>query len=140
MTGACTGGLQVTAEGAKLFVRQSSGLVRAVSAFDAFVYNLLWLNIGLGVGVTFILAPFLYPGGDIILATLVATAFTAIHVAVWALLAGAMPRSGGDYVFVSRTIHPLIGFVNNWTITILNVMTMVLAAHLFVSDGLSTAL
>ena len=130
----------MTAVGAKLFVRQSSGLVRAVSAFDAFVYNLLWLNIGLGVGVTFILAPFLYPGGDIILATVVATVFAAIHCAVWALLAGAMPRSGGDYVFVSRTIHPLIGFVNNWTITILNIMTMVLAAHLFVSDGLSTAL
>jgi basic amino acid/polyamine antiporter, APA family len=128
------------AVGAKLFVRQSSGLVRAVSAFDAFVYNLLWLNIGLGVGVTFILAPFLYPGGDIILATVVVTIFAAIHCAVWALLAGAMPRSGGDYVFVSRSIHPAIGFLNNWTITILNVMTMVLAAHLFVSDGLSTAL
>lgn len=128
------------AVGAKLFVRQSSGLVRAVSAFDAFLYNLLWLNIGLGVGVTFILAPFLYPGGDVILATVVVTVFTAIHCAVWALLAGAMPRSGGDYVFVSRTIHPAVGFINNWTITILNVMTMVLAAHLFVSDGISTAL
>jgi amino acid transporter len=125
---------------AKLFVRQSSGLVRGVPAFDAFVYNLLWLNIGLGIGVTFILAPFLYPGGNIVLATLVATVFCAIHVAVWALLAGAMPRSGGDYVFVSRTVHPAIGFINNWTITILNIMTMVLAAHLFVSDGLSTGL
>jgi amino acid transporter len=123
-----------------LFVRQASGLVRSVSGFDAFVYNLLWLNIGLGIGVTFILTPFLFPGSQVLLATAVATIFCAIHVSVWALMSGAMPRSGGDYVFLSRIMHPVVGFIINWTTTMLNVLTIVLAAFLFVSDGVSTSL
>src|SRR5919202_1436286 len=58
----------------ELFTRNATGLVRELSAFDAF--NLVYLY------------------------------FTTL-----------MPRSGGDYVWVSRTLHPSLGFIVNFSLT-----------------------
>jgi len=55
------------------------------------------------------IAPVLYPGADLLQAftfALIAAIFLGI---AYALIAIAMPRSGSDYVFISRTIHPALG-------------------------------
>jgi amino acid transporter len=75
--------------------------------------NIMNLQIGFGILYIAFLA-YLFPGGDMVLATVIIVLLTVPQALVYAMLSAAMPRAGGDYVFVSRTLHPAIGFVEGW--------------------------
>lgn len=98
-----------------LFVRNASGLVREANVTDTVFFN--WVAGG-GVGLALVYNVYwalnAFPGVDLVTTTLLAVPFAFAAVAVFALLAAAMPRSGGDYVFVSRIVHPVWGFVSSW--------------------------
>jgi amino acid transporter len=97
-----------------VFVRRSSGLVREVSAGNAWIGNMLIANLMIGAA-TLLLVPYLFPGANIPSAILL-SAIPAFSLAtVYVLFGIAMPRSGGDYVFISRTLHPAIGFAANFS-------------------------
>jgi amino acid transporter len=99
-----------------LFTRKSSGLVREAGLTDTVFYN--WVAAG-AVGLALVYNVYwalnAFPGVDLINATLVTIPFAICAVLVFSLLATAIPRSGGDYVFVSRVIHPVWGFISSWT-------------------------
>lgn len=98
-----------------VFTRASSGLVREVRTIDVMFYG--WQIIALSYVIFIILAWSAYPGASMELATIMAT-LTGIPLGVaYALLATVYPRSGGDYVFVSRVIHPAIGFATSFSFT-----------------------
>ncbi len=91
----------------EVFARKSSGLVRVMSPYSAFAYNVL------NIGVIFpwvYLSVGLWPDANVPLAILIAGIFTAFLSLVYSGLAAAMPRTGGDYVFQSRTLKPWLGF------------------------------
>ena len=92
-----------------LFVRKASGLVRAWSVFDAFIYATFSINlITLGL---FIFSYCYYLEGSLITGVVVGAIFTIFEVIVYASLISAMPRAGGDYVWQSRILNRAIGFV-----------------------------
>jgi basic amino acid/polyamine antiporter, APA family len=92
-----------------LFVRKASGLVRAWSVFDAFIYATFSINlITLGL---FIFSYCYYLKGSLITGVLVGAFFTVFEVIVYASLISAMPRAGGDYVWQSRILNRAIGFI-----------------------------
>src|SRR5512138_1701136 len=94
---------------ASLFVRKASGLVRAWSVFDAFIYATFSINlITLGL---FIFSYCYYLGGSLAVGVVVGAIFTIFEVVVYASLISAMPRAGGDYVWQSRILNRGIGFV-----------------------------
>lgn len=98
------------------FVRNATGLVREVSRWDALIMNTLGMNVALGAVFLLLQAPGNFPGGNMLLAILIGTlvmAFTLLW--VYAEFSAAMPRSGGDYVFVSRSLHPVLGFLMSWS-------------------------
>src|SRR5256714_10322226 len=79
-----------------LFLRNATGLVKAWSTFDAFLYSFWSVNlVTLGLyGMSFAyLIPTGQPLGAVIL-TGVLTTFLALN---YAQLVSAMPRAGGDY-------------------------------------------
>jgi APA family basic amino acid/polyamine antiporter len=112
----------------KLFVRQSSGLVRNVS-----VTNAMFFNIAAFVGVGLTLYPIFYslafvpvwkwgPFSEYGWAAIIAGLFCVLLALIFASLTSVMPRSGGDYVFTSRILHPFLGWLESWTLVIASVL------------------
>ena len=92
-----------------LFVRKASGLVRAWSVFDSFIYATFSINlITLGL---FIFSYCYYLQGSLITGVVIGAIFTVFEVIVYASLISAMPRAGGDYVWQSRILNRAIGFI-----------------------------
>jgi Amino acid permease len=89
------------------FGRASSGLVRQVRTDDVMFYG--WQQIGLGYIVFIVAAWDLYPGASMELATAIAGIAGVIIGVAYAMLSRVYPRSGGDYVFMSRILSPPVG-------------------------------
>jgi len=99
-----------------MFLRNATGLLREVSVLDAFIMNTFGMNIAVGAVFLFLQAPANLPQGNMLVAVFIGTllmAFTLLW--VYSTFAAAMPRSGGDYVFVSRTLHPFLGWLLGWS-------------------------
>ena len=92
----------------EVFVRKSSGLVRVMSPSSAFVYNVL--TMGLIFPWTYLWAPAVLPGGQLVWGILLAMALEIPIALAYVWLSTALPRSGGDYVFQSRVLGGGIGF------------------------------
>ena len=124
-----------------LFVRDATGLVRSLSTFDLF--NLAYGQIMPAVGIVFIVSftPFAFPQSNMLLAFLIAIPLVALGPAlIYSMLSAAMPRSGGDYVYVSRIIHPALGFMTNWLFTCTVFSFIATAGFVFSSTALNVFL
>lgn len=93
-----------------MFVRKASGLVRAWSVFDGFVYATFSINlITLGLFI-FSYAPFV-PEAHLVPAIILSGVFIIFEIIVYGMLISIMPRAGGDYVWQSRVLGGGLGFV-----------------------------
>jgi amino acid transporter len=99
----------------RLFVRRSTGLVREASALDATIFNAVFsapVGATLAIGVLWALSAF--PGADPVWATIIAVVINIPVLIMMALLASSMPRTGGDYVWVSRILSPPLAMISNF--------------------------
>src|SRR5919201_5395904 len=93
-----------------LFVRKATGLVRGWSVRDAFIYSAISINfVTLGL-YAFSFLNFI-PRGSVLWAVILSGAYLVFQAITYASLIAAMPRAGGDYVWISRTLGGGIGFV-----------------------------
>jgi len=100
-----------------MFVRNATGLVRELSPFDAFnlTFAAILIPVTISQGLNFGTASF--PGANIALAYLLGAILLLGFAFVYIDFTLAMPRSGGDYVWVSRSLSPFLGFIVNATLT-----------------------
>lgn len=95
----------------KLFTREATGLVREVRVLDSVIFNIIAI---VGVGpVGFLLTLSLFPGANLPLTMLMFLVPAFFTFMLYRELSIAMPRSGGDYIYVSRIINPGVGFVGS---------------------------
>ncbi len=93
-----------------LFARKATGLVRGWSVRDAFIYAFFSINlVTLGFFI-FTYAVFI-PDGSLFWAVLLSGGYLVLQAVTYASLVAAMPRAGGDYIWISRTLGGGIGFV-----------------------------
>ena len=93
-----------------VFRRTASGLTREMSPIHHWIYNVFMLLLLTGAAFFYVWAPGQFPAANPILGLVVAAlAIVPIYTA-YSMLASAMPRSGGDYIFQSRILHPALGF------------------------------
>jgi amino acid transporter len=95
--------------GPRIFTRASSGLVREVSTVDTMYYGMMQIGIPY---IIFIIASWIfYPGASMELSTLITVVGGIFLGITYALYSAIYPRSGGEYVFLSRSVHPAYGFL-----------------------------
>lgn len=93
-----------------LFVRKSSGLVREIGMRDTF---------GIGAGILVVMGLFpgfvvfmeLFPGVDYYIPILVGAVISVLLGLTYSQLVSTFPRSGGEYVYASRTFKPVLGAI-----------------------------
>jgi len=101
-----------------VFVRKASGLVRNLSAFDALNVNVAMCSPLQGVLWAWTFGPFMFQQVNLVLSYFLGMIVVGIGAALtYTLWTIGMPRSGGDYIWFSRTVHPAYGFVINWFLT-----------------------
>ncbi|MGH3277127.1 MAG: amino acid permease [Streptosporangiaceae bacterium] len=121
-----------------VFSRKASGLVRVGSTLDVFIFNVGLVSVGIAIAYNQYYGPSLYPGAQPWISTLIAAlgmVFVAAAFYCWSVV---FPRSGGVYVFLSRTINPGVAFVMSVLETIILLYYAALAAGLIVQVGLSS--
>jgi len=97
------------------FVRKSSGLIRQFTWREAFLISQgvqaasFW---AVGSQVAWVIGA--DPGADLVISTFLGFLFSLPLGLTYYLLSTAMPRSGGDYVWISRLANPVLGFVAGW--------------------------
>ena len=92
----------------QVFTRRASGLVRVMSPYSAFIYNVL--TMGIIFPWTYVWAPTAFQGSNLVLTIGFAFLFELPIALAYVWLATALPRSGGDYVFQSRVFGGGFGF------------------------------
>ncbi len=118
-----------------VFVCDVTGLVRSLSSMDAFLTGIF------GMGFVFPLQYLFFAGSTYQGVNLPLTVWFGLPIVLiiglaYYQLSIAFPRSGGDYVWVSRILHPAIGFMNNFVYAIVWMAFVGPVSYQFLSWGL----
>jgi len=127
--------------GSQLFVRQSTGLVREASALDATIFNAVFsAPVGAALAFGLFWAYSAFPKADLVTATLVSGILNIPVLIMMALLAASMPRTGGDYVWVSRILSPPLALISNFGAALSAMIGATFWARYFAASALGPVL
>jgi basic amino acid/polyamine antiporter, APA family len=130
---------ETTSTSGGLFLRRSSGLVREFGGRDVFVFNTIGYALGLVLAVVPLLMANAVPRANVLLVVLLGTVLTVANALTYGYLSATMPRSGGEYVYLGRVVHPAAGFTASWGFTWSQLLGLGLYASFTVNFGISVA-
>jgi amino acid transporter len=94
-----------------VFVREATGLIKNVSLFDAVALNIADMSAGAAlavVGFTMVLLPTI-SGVNLVYGSIIAFVLSIPQIVVYTMMTQRIPRTGGDYVWLSRTFGGWLG-------------------------------
>ena len=119
--------------GGGLFAREATGLVREASWIDTAFFNLIFAALPVTFAFIALFGPGFYPGASLFGGILLAFLVSAPAALVYAMFGSAIPRSGADYIWISRAIHPALGFASSLSWNLWNVYFVAVNASVFVA-------
>lgn len=96
-----------------LFVRPASGLVKAIGSYTV-LGTVLGPSINIWWWAFMAIIPNIYPGATFSAIYAIGAPFIIIEGISMALVMVAMPRSGSNYIMISRGINPAFGLMEAW--------------------------
>jgi amino acid transporter len=101
--------------GEEIFVRRASGLVRELGWYDVMIWA---IACPAASGMTYYAVKMLGDpsayGGNEVLAFFLAGLMWLPLIVAFTIISSSFPRSSSLYVFVSRTLHPVLGYIPFW--------------------------
>ena len=124
-------------EKSHLFVRESSGLIKQVNMLDVVMLNIG--NMSAGLALYNSITPYVQPGSNLLIATLIGLIFALPQAIIYTYFVTKIPRTGGDYVWISRTLNGGLGVVMALSLMIESVAYFALTAF-FASSAIQSVL
>jgi len=121
------------------YVRKASGIVRNISAWDAMTGNIVWSG-HMWAFIYVIGASILFPGVDLPITPLIVFPLIVLQIIPFYFFSITMPRAGGDYVWVSRTLHPILGFSWNFLFAMMQISFVGIISGWVLDPGLRSVL
>ena len=90
------------------FARRATGFVRDVKVSDAVIFNVLPACPGLVMAVSVFWVLTAFSGVNVYAAILITVVCSFLISGAFGLLSQIMPRSGADYILISRSVHPAL--------------------------------
>ncbi len=103
--------------GGHLFTRNATGLVRSVSPTSTLIFNTFTAPAAFVLAIALFWTLGAFPGANIYVALIVGYLMGVVFCFAIGTVTSAIPRSGGDYVFVGRILHPIFGIVSSFCFT-----------------------
>src|SRR3954451_16919388 len=120
-----------------LFARTPPGLVRGVPPRSSLIINFIPGHPTQTMAAILLFALAVGPGGTPFLALLFVVPMSLAFAYSFGLLTQMIPRSGGDYMLVSRVIHPSVGYVSVFAMTMAGVLSTAFFGLAVVLSGIS---
>jgi len=120
-----------------IFVRETSGLIKNVSLLDSIALNIG--NMSAGIALFQSISPYVQPGGVLWLASLIGFLFAIPQLIIYVFLSTRISRTGGDYVWISRSLNGGLGVTMAMALMIESTAYFALIAF-FTSSAINTVL
>jgi amino acid transporter len=103
--------------GSRIFLREATGLTKRVSLLDAIAINVSYMSVGAAlalVGFTMLALPTV-KGVNLVYGSAIAALLAVPQMVVYTMLSRRMSRTGGDYVWLSRSLGGFLGSTITFT-------------------------
>ncbi len=104
------------------FARRATGFVRDIRIRDAVIFNALPAAPGLTMAVSVFVVLSTFSNVNVYVCILIAAVCSFLVSGAFGLLSQIMPRSGADYVLISRSLHPALGIGSSILIGVSSVL------------------
>ena len=123
-----------------VFDRPRSGYVRDFKTFDVFVFNTIGFALGLALSTNPAFIGSFAPSSNIVAVLVLGAVLSVFNGLTYGWFGGVMPSTGGDYVFVGRSLNHRLGFLTSWGFTACQIYGMAMNLGWILSIGIAPAI